>query len=224
MPGDATSERIRVLIVDDHLAIAEGLQALLARQPDFEMVEIANNGEAARRIASSRRPHVILMDQNLSGESGVAVASAILTSGVRTSVVMFSGGMTEEELVAAVEAGASGYLMKTTPVVEIVSAIRRAASGEMLLPSAELDGLLRLGRERASKRADRQRATPQFTPREREVLALLAQANDAQRIAERLDISVNTARGYVQQVLEKLGAHSRLEAVVRANELGLLGA
>ncbi len=137
---------------------------------------------------------------------------------------MFSGGMTEAELVAAVDAGASGYLMKTTPLVEIVSAIRRAASGEMLLPSAELDGLLRLGRERASKRADRQRATPQFTPREREVLALLAQANDVQHIAERLGISVNTARGYVQQVLEKLGAHSRLEAVVRANELGLLGA
>ncbi len=224
MAGDATSERIRILIVDDHLAIAEGLQALLARQPDFEMVEIANNGEAARHIATERRPHVILMDQNLSGESGVAVASAILTSGVRTSVVMFSGGMTEAELVAAVDAGASGYLMKTTPLVEIVSAIRRAASGEMLLPSAELDGLLRLGRERASKRADRQRATPQFTPREREVLALLAQANDVQHIAERLGISVNTARGYVQQVLEKLGAHSRLEAVVRANELGLLGA
>ena len=224
MAEDATTQRIRVLIVDDHLAIAEGLQALLARQPDFEMVEIANNGEAARHIATERRPHVILMDQNLSGESGVAVASAILTSGVRTSVVMFSGGMTEAELVAAVDAGASGYLMKTTPLVEIVSAIRRAASGEMLLPSAELDGLLRLGRERASKRADRQRATPQFTPREREVLALLAQANDVQHIAERLGISVNTARGYVQQVLEKLGAHSRLEAVVRANELGLLGA
>jgi len=220
--GDATSERIRILIVDDHLAVAEGLQALLARQPDFEMAEIANNGEDARRIATERRPHVILMDQNLSGESGVVVASAILTSGVRTSVVMFSGGMTEDELVAAVDAGASGYLMKTTPVVEIVSAIRRAASGEMLLPSAELDGLLRLARQRASKRADTQRATPQFTPREREVLALLAQANDAQHIAERLGISVNTARGYVQQVLEKLGAHSRLEAVVRANELGLL--
>ena len=224
MAEDATTQRIRVLIVDDHLAIAEGLQALLARQPDFEVAEIANNGETARRIAAERRPHVILMDQNLSGESGVVVASAILTSGVRTSVVMFSGGMTEAELVAAVDAGASGYLMKTTPLVEIVSAIRRAASGEMLLPSAELDGLLRLGRERASKRADRQRATPQFTPREREVLALLAQANDVQHIAERLGISVNTARGYVQQVLEKLGAHSRLEAVVRANELGLLGA
>jgi len=222
--GDATSERIRVLIVDDHLAVAEGLQALLARQPDFEVAEIANNGEAARRIATERRPHVILMDQNLSGESGVVVASAILTSGVRTSIVMFSGGMTQEELVAAVEAGASGYLMKTTPVVEIVDAIRRAASGEMLLPGAELEGLLRLAREHASKRADRQRATPQFTPREREVLALLAQASDVQRIAERLGITVNTARGYVQQVLEKLGAHSRLEAVVRANELGLLGA
>ena len=94
----------------------------------------------------------------------------------------------------------------------------------MLLPRAELVGLLHLGRERVRKGADRQRATPQFTPREREVLALLAQANDVRHIAESLGISVNTARGYVQQVLEKLGAHSRLEAVVRANELGLLDA
>src|SRR5207247_3922419 len=124
-------------------AVAEGVRAVLARQPDFELVEIANSGTAARRIATERRPHVILMDQNLSGESGVVVASAILTSGVRTSVVMFSGGMTQEELVAAVEAGVSGYLMKTTPVVEIVSAIRRAASGEMLLTRPELHGRLR---------------------------------------------------------------------------------
>lgn len=164
------------------------------------------------------------MDQNLSGESGVVVAASILSGGTPTSVVMFSGGMTQDELVAAVEVGVSGYLMKTTPVADIVDAIRRAASGDMLLPRAELDALLRVGRERERKLAERQRAMPQLTPREREVLALMAQANDVQRIAERLGISVNTARGYVQQVLEKLNAHSRLEAVVRANELGLIGA
>jgi DNA-binding NarL/FixJ family response regulator len=216
------SERIRILIVDDHLAVAEGLHALLSRQPDFELTDVATNGQAALRIAADRQPHVVLMDQNLSGESGVAVAASILGAGSKSSVVMFSGGMTQDELIAAVEVGVSGYLAKTTPVAEIVHAIRRAAAGEMLLPSTELAALLRRGRERASLLAQRRRATPQLTPREREVLTLMAQAQDAQRIAEKLGISVNTARGYVQQVLEKLDAHSRLEAVVRANELGLL--
>ncbi|HEV8671690.1 MAG TPA: response regulator transcription factor [Candidatus Limnocylindria bacterium] len=220
----APEARIRVLIVDDHLALAEGLQALLSRQPDLELTEVATDRRTAMRIAAEREPHVVVMDQNLSGDSGVNVAAAIFRAGIKTSVVMFSGGMTQDELVAAVEAGVSGYLMKTTPVAEIVDAIRRAASGDMLLPRMELDALLRQGRERARQRADRPGSVPQLTPREREVLALMAQANDVQKIAERLGISVNTARGYVQQVLEKLGAHSRLEAVVRANELGLLGA
>jgi DNA-binding NarL/FixJ family response regulator len=218
------SERIRILIVDDHLAVAEGLHALLSRQPDFELTDVATNGAAALRIAAEREPHVVLMDQNLSGESGVAVAAAILSPGSRCAVVMFSGGMTQDELIAAVEVGVSGYLMKTTPVAEIVEAVRRAASGEMLVPSTELAALLRLGRQRAGQLAQRKRAMPQLTPRESQVLSLMAQANDAQRIADQLGISVNTARGYVQQVLEKLDAHSRLEAVVRANELGLLSA
>ena len=221
MPSGA---KIRVLIVDDHLAVAEGMQALLSRQPDFELTEIATDRRAALRIAAERKPNVVLMDQNLSGDSGVDVAAAILkvSAPTGTSVVMFSGGMTQEELAAAVDVGVSGYLMKTTPVAEVVTAIRRAASGDMLLPRAELDALLRVSRERPHQNADRAASAPQLTPREREVLALMAQANDVRSIAERLSISVNTARGYVQQILEKLGAHSRLEAVVRANELGLL--
>jgi len=104
------------------------------------------------------------------------------------------------------------------------SAIRRAAAGEILLPPDELASLLRLGRERTRRRDERQRSLPQLTPREREVLALMASAADAERISAELKISVNTARGYIQNILEKVGAHSRLEAVVRATELGLLDA
>jgi two-component system, NarL family, response regulator DevR len=216
------TERINVLIVDDHLAVAESLQALLSRQADLEIGEIATNGATALRIAAGRRPHVVLMDQNLSGESGVVVASQILAAHPGTAIVMLSGAMSQDELVAAVEAGVSGYLLKTTPAAEIVKAIRRAAAGEILLPPEELASLLRLGRERARRRDERQRSLPQLTPREREVLALMASAADAERIAAELKISVNTARGYIQNILEKVGAHSRLEAVVRATELGLL--
>lgn len=217
-------DRIRVLIVDDHLAVAESLQALLSRHADLEVGEVATNGKAALRIAGERTPQVVLMDQNLSGESGVTVASAILAAHPSTAVVMLSGFITPDELIAAVEVGVSGYLLKTTPSAEIVTAIRRAAAGEILLPPEALASLLRLGRERVRQRAERQRNQPQLTPREREVLALMASAADAERIAGELKISVNTARGYIQNILEKLDAHSRLEAVVRANELGLLTA
>jgi DNA-binding NarL/FixJ family response regulator len=216
------SPRISVLIVDDHLAVAEGLQALLSREEDLDVHEIATSGQAALRSAGERRPQVVLMDQNLSGESGVVVASNILAAHPGTAVVMLSGGMSQDELIAAVEAGVSGYLTKTTPASAIVTAIRRAAAGEILLPPEELASLLRLGRERTRQRGERERKLPQLTPREREVLALMALAADSARIAEDLKISVNTARGYIQNILEKVGAHSRLEAVVRATELGLL--
>jgi two-component system nitrate/nitrite response regulator NarL len=218
------TNRINVLIVDDHLAVAESLQALLSRQADLDIGEIATNGAAALRIAAERPPHVVLMDQNLSGESGVVVASQMLAAHPGTAIVMLSGAMSQDELVAAVEAGVSGYLLKTTPAAEIVKAIRRAAAGEILLPPDELASLLRLGRERVRRRDERQRSLPQLTPREREVLVLMGSAADAERIAAELKISVNTARGYIQNILEKVGAHSRLEAVVRATELGLLDA
>jgi len=216
------NSRINVLIVDDHLAVAEGLQALLSREADLDVAEVATNGASALRIAAERAPQVVLMDQNLSGESGVVVASMLLAAHPHAAIVMLSGGMTHDELAAAVEAGASGYLPKTTGSAEIVSAIRRAAAGEILLPPDELASLLRLGSERTRQRDERQRTSPQLTRREREVLALMAAAADVERIARELKITVNTARGYIQNILEKLGAHSRLEAVVRATELGLL--
>jgi len=214
--------RIKVLIVDDHLAVAESLQALLAREADLDVGEVATNGTDALRIANERTPQVVLMDQNLSGESGVVVAAALLADHPRAAIVMLSGAMTQDELIAAVEVGVSGYLQKTTPAAEIVKAIRRAAAGEILLPPDELSSLLRLGRERTRQRDERQRNLPQLTRREHEVLVLMAAAADAERIAEELKISVNTARGYIQNILEKVGAHSRLEAVVRATEMGLL--
>lgn len=217
------SDRINVLIVDDHLAVAESLQALLSRQADLDIGEVAIDGKSALRIAAERTPQVVLMDQNLSGESGVAVASTLIAAHPGTAVVMLSGGMSQDELIAAVEVGVSGYLLKTTPAAEIVKAIRRAAAGEILLPPEELASLLRLGRERTRERDERRRNMPQLTPREREVLTLMAAAADAERIAGELRISVNTARGYIQNILEKLSAHSRLEAVVRATELGMLG-
>jgi two-component system nitrate/nitrite response regulator NarL len=216
------NQRIRILIVDDHVAVTESLSALLSRQDDFVLSDTAADGATALRIAADTSPDVVLMDQHLATESGVNVAAAILAAHPGTAVVMLTGGMTQDELVAAVEVGVAGYLIKTTPVAGIISAIRRAAAGEILLPPTELAALLRAGRERSRQKAERERGKPKLTPREHDVLSLMAAAADAQQIADRLGITLNTARGHIQNVLEKLGAHSRLEAVVRAGELGLL--
>jgi DNA-binding NarL/FixJ family response regulator len=131
--------------------------------------------------------------------------------------------MTDDELVVAVESGIRGYVMKGAAVAEVISAIRRAAAGEILLAPDELARLLKHGRARARDRSDRERQIATLTPREREVLGLMARANELPAIAERMGISVHTARGYIQAILEKLHSHSKLEAVVRASELGLLG-
>ena len=208
-----------MLIVDDHLTVAEALSVLLSRQPDLEVVGMAASGDVAVRMATERRPDVVLMDHNLPGETGGEIASRVRAVSPGVVVVMLSGEMSQDEIAAAVESGAVGYLTKGRPSAEVVAAIRRAAAGEILLTPDELATLLRL-RERS--RARQQRGIPQLTPREQDVLRLMAEAADPQRIASTLKISVNTTRGYIQDILEKLGAHSRLEAVVRATELGLL--
>jgi len=218
----AADAPVCVLIVDDHIAIAESLQALLSRQQDIEVCGLAADAEEALRLVRERHPDVVLMDQGLPGMSGVEATAKVLAISPETAVLMFSGGMSDDELVSAVEAGMRGYLAKTLPIAEVIAAIRRAAAGEILLTPDELARLLRRGRERARERTQRERQVESLTPREREVLALMAGALDIAAIAVRLGITTNTTRGYVQNILEKFGAHSRLEAVVRANALGLL--
>ena len=214
--------RIRLLIVDDHVAVAESLRALLARDESFELMELAHDANEAFRIVRERRPDVVLMDQALPGMSGAEAAAHVIAARPQTAVIMFSGGMTDDELVTAVESGIRGYLPKGSSMAELITAIRRAAAGEILLDKDELARLLRRARERIQEKADRDRQKAGLTPREREVLGLMAEALEIGDISTRLGISAHTTRGYVQNILEKLGVHSKLAAVVRANALGVL--
>jgi len=211
------------MVVDDHAAFAESLREVLGRRPGLELTASAATGEEAVRLADEARPDVSLMDQRLPGTSGAQTTAQILARLPGTKVVMLTGGGTDDEMLDAVEAGVSGYLIKTARVAEIVDAIQRVAAGEMLISAATLSALLQRARERARTRADRARRAGSLTPRELEVLRLMAAAKETTAIAEELGISANTARGYVQAVIEKLAAHSRLEAVLRAQELGVLG-
>src|SRR5207248_4554596 len=217
-----TSEPLRVMVVDDHAAFAESLREVLGRRPGLELTASAPTGEEAVRLADEERPDVILMDQRLPGTSGAQTTAQILARRPGTKVVMLTGGGTDDEMLDAVEAGVSGYLIKISRIAEIADAIERVAAGEMLISAPTLSSLMRRARARSTARADRARRAGSLTPRELDVLRLMAAAKETSAIAADLGISANTARGYAQTVMEKLHAHSRLEAVLRAQELGVL--
>ena len=211
------------MVVDDHTAFAESLREVLGHKAGLELTATAATGEEAIHLADDTRPDVILMDQRLPGTSGAQTTAQILARLPNTKVVMLTGGGTDDDMLDAVEAGVSGYLLKTARVAEILDAIQRVAAGEMLISAATLSALVHRARQRSQTRADRARLAASLAPRELAVLRLMAAAKETSAIATELDISVNTARGYIQGVIEKLQAHSRLEAVLRAQELDILG-
>ncbi|MHB0869081.1 MAG: response regulator [Chloroflexota bacterium] len=213
---------IRVLIVEDHPVVAEGLTLAIERHPDLSVVGVAGSASDAVQMATRERPQVVLMDYYLPDDTGAEATRAIRRKLPGTAVVSLSGDPAEDVLLDSVEAGACGFLLKTQPTVQLVDAVRRAAQGEMLIPADVLAGLVRRQRERARQEVERERLLRVLTEREREVLGLMVQGLDNRGIATQLVISYTTARSHVQSILAKLGAHSKLEAAAMAREYGLL--
>lgn len=212
---------VRILIVDDHAVFAEGLRLLLQRERDLEVVGIAATAAEASRLAGEAKPQVVLMDHYLPDASGVEATAALRRLEPSVAVVMLTAGATADDVGDAVEAGICGYLLKTAEPADVVRMVRRAADGEILLDASALANVLRRSRERARARTDGS-GPASLTLREAEVLRLMARGFDTRAIALSLVLSQNTVRGYAQSVIEKFGAHSRLEAVVRAGQLRLL--
>ncbi len=209
---------IRVLIVDDHRMVAEGIALALRRHPDIEVAGIAAGAREGIEATLALRPDVVLMDFHLADISGAAATAEIRAALPETAVVMISGDMSELAMLAALEAGASGYILKTEGSDQIAQQVRRAAAGEMLVPPGTLQRLVRLGRQQSQ--SEKSQALATLTAREQEVLALMMKGLDNIAIAESLVISYNTVRGHVQSILDKLGARTRLEAVARARAEG----
>ena len=216
------SERVRVLIVEDHHVVAEGLELTLQTAADLEVVGVAHTAEQAVGLAERLQPHVILMDFHLPDGSGSAAIARIRARVPGVAVVVLSADSSQETLLLAVEAGASGYLLKTQAAAQVIQAVRRAADGEMLIPAATLAALLGRQRQQSGRDSERERVRALLTPRELEVLGLMATGLDNRSISARLSISFTTVRGHVQSILSKLAAHSKLEAVVKASDLGLI--
>lgn len=216
------SAKVRVLIVDDHRVFAEALSLALGREADLEVLgEPVLSGVDAAKEAVDREADVVLMDVNLPGKDGIDATREVKALRPECKVVMLTVEPAEQRLADAAEAGASGYLTKAHAVTEVADAVRRAALGEILIPGDMLARVLsRLARER-SEQAEVDKMASLLTPRETEILGLLAEGLPNRAIARRLVVSPRTVDTHVHNLLTKFGVHSKLEAVVVGLRLGL---
>ena len=213
-------DRIRVLIVDDHLTFAEALGLALNLEEAFEVLPPAGTAAAAIDAVMREHPDVVIMDVHLPDGDGVETTRRILALDPSVRIIILSGFLDVEALSDAATAGAAAFLLKEEPVQRVIDAIRPAVDGSITINRGMLEGLL--NRLAAKTEATTNGAGQRLTAREAEVLTLLSQGVDAQAIARKLGISVNTSRSHVKSMMAKLGAHSQLEAVAVATRSGLI--
>ena len=212
-----TSQLIRIAVADDHPVVRDGLIAMLETRPDFEIVGSAGSGTEALALVASRDPDVLLLDLAMPSLDGVGVLRQLRASSSRVRVIVFTVFDTDERIIAAVEAGAAGYLLKGAPRAELFSAVRVVAGGGSLLAPLVASAVLRRVRGEAPPAMG-----PSLTPREQLVLAHLARGLGNKQIAAQLGISERTVKFHVSAVFAKLGAANRTEAVTRAAQAGLI--
>ncbi|WP_436492971.1 response regulator [Actinokineospora sp. HUAS TT18] len=212
-----TEQPISVMVVDDHPIWRDGVARDLAER-GFDVRATAGDAAAAVRIARAVRPDVVLMDLNLGEESGVEATRKITGELANTRVLVLSASGEHNDVLEAVKAGASGYLVKSASADELVSAVRRTSAGDAVF-TAGLAGLV-LGEYRRMASGPEDDA-PKLTERETEVLRLVAKGLTARQIADRLVLSHRTVENHVQSTLRKLQLHNRVELARYAIEHGL---
>ncbi|HEX3244534.1 MAG TPA: response regulator transcription factor [Chloroflexota bacterium] len=212
---------IRVLIVDDHAILRSGLRMLLGAQPDLDVVGEASDGADAARLVGELHPDVVLLDLAMPGISGLDALPLIKRDSPSTRALILSQYDDESYLRRALEAGASGYVLKRAADVELLSAIRAVSRGEVylepMLTRLVVNDLFRRGDDIPA--ADR---APALSDREREVLQLVALGHTNQQIADRLILSIKTVETYKARVMEKLHVRGRAALVRYAMEQGLI--
>jgi DNA-binding NarL/FixJ family response regulator len=203
-----------LLLVEDHMSLRQSLAFMFDLEPDFTVVAQAGSVEEA--LGCLGGVDVAIVDIDLPGARGVELIARLREVNPACRALVLTGSASARDLAEAVEAGADGLLQKTAPLEEIIAAARRLASGEDLLAPREVVQMMRAaGQYREDDRAVR-RTIGSLTPREREVLGILAEGLPDKEIARRLGISAETARNHVASILSKLGVESRLQAAVYA--------
>lgn len=222
----APTAPVRVLIADDHEVVRIGLAALLDGQEGLSVVAQAASGEEAVRLTHRYRPDVVVMDIRMPNGSGIEACRAITANLPETPVVMLTSHADSEALFDAIDAGASGYVLKRVGSSELINAVRTVAAGGSLLDPAVTRSVL--DRLRNATRLEEAGAFADLTDRERRVLAHLADGASNREIAERMGLAEKTVRNYVSSILAKLGLESRAQAAGyairnRLPELGEVG-
>jgi DNA-binding NarL/FixJ family response regulator len=210
--GEATT----VLVVDDHRAFAEAVALAVGVEPGFRTLGIATTAAEALHAFETAPADVALVDIALPDLDGLALTAEIKDRYPSTRVVVITGNETPRRLAAAAEVGADDFLDKSVRLADLISALADPV-GHLLVSERNLSAVIK---EAASEPTSA--AAPELTNREREVLSLLARGQSPKAIARDLDISINTCRAHVRAILDKLGVHSQLGAVVQAARLGLL--
>lgn len=196
----------RVLIVEDHAVVREGTREILQRDPTVAVVGEAGTAREAITLVGRLHPDVVLLDLALPDQSGIEAVPRILEAAPGTKVLVLSAYDDEDYVVAAIEAGATGYLLKTVRAKEVVEAIQAVRAGRVTLHPAVAEKLRRSLRREA----------PALSAREMEILGLAARGLRNKEIARRMHLSVRTVEGHISSILRKLGVGSRTEAVVYA--------
>jgi DNA-binding NarL/FixJ family response regulator len=216
MGMDADEARISVLIVDDHRSFGEALGVALGKEADLDIVDVTADGESAVHAAETRQPDVALIDLQMPGMDGLETSRRIHGVSKETVVVVLTGADDELALGRAINAGAHGFLRKTAAVQDLAEAVRAAHRGDPLNAHDEIEFALRRLRRLRARDDDIAQRFDRLTPRELEILQLLADGCAPDDIATRLNVSRNTLRTHVQNILMKLGVHSKLDAIVAA--------
>lgn len=205
------SEKIRILVVDDNPMMRFGLRGSLSSEASFDVVGEAANGEEAMAMVEEHRPDVITMDYQMPGDNGVVVTGKVLEAYPESKIILLSVFDSEEDIWKAEQAGVKGYLTKTAgDVDELIAAVKAVAEGRTFYPEVI-----------ARKLKERSKVSG-LTPREIEVLKLLAAGNSNKEIADVMNVSNETVKAHLANLREKLGAVDRTQAVVMAYEKGIL--
>ena len=214
-----SDQRVKVLVVDDHVFFRRGLRELLMER-GCEVIGEAGNGAAAVRLATELHPDVVVMDLQMPGLDGVEATKQIVAGDSGARIVVLTISASDEDVLAAISAGAAGYVLKDADVDEIAAGVQAAAAGN----GAISPGVTRavLGHVRATPAPDEVAVFPGLTDRELEVLRLLAQGYDNGEIAEALIVSLSTVKNHIGSLFEKLGVQNRVQAAVIAARHGLV--
>lgn len=207
------NDPIRILIVDDHPLFRRGVRQLLEMEPGFAPIAEASSGQEAIRIATETEPDLILLDLNMDGMNGIDVLKALRAAGTASRIVLLTVSDAEDDVVAALRAGADGYLLKDMEPEDLLARIRQAAEGRMVVSEHLATTLAAAVGGKRGAGAD---AIDSLTRRELDILSALAKGASNKMIARRFDISEGTVKVHVKNLLKKLQLRSRTEAAVWA--------